>query len=115
MALKKTSMAEGIMGGVRKNIEISNNSIENGTEEELISAPVINKDTSSGRYKKDESRFIRKSVFFDPDTEGKLEDIKRWKRFKEGKKNVSFNDLVYDIVTEWLNNNYETMNKKYSD
>ena len=130
MALKqRQDFTQNIMGGVRKNIEASEDVIESGISEELSPstiAPVASeskesvkseetkdKKTSKKQEKEKIERLIKKSVFFDYDTNEKLETIKNWKRFKEGQKRVSVEAIIYDATVDWLNRNFEKMEKKY--
>jgi len=140
MALKqKQNFTTNIMGGVRKNIEASKNAIENGSDEELMnSAEKVDiptsglstvetvetekkepeKKTGKSNSKieastKAENRLIKKSVFFDYETNDKLETIKQWRRFKDGMKRVSIDDIIYEATLDWLNRNYEKLEKKY--
>ncbi|MDO4802822.1 MAG: hypothetical protein Q4A15_11710 [Prevotellaceae bacterium] len=114
MALKqKTNFTQDIMGGVRKNIEVSQDAIQNGVPADNIlesqpkpTTKKVGKDSSS-------ERIIKKSVFFDFDVNDKLETIKQWRRFKDGMKRVSVDDIIYEATCDWLDRNFEAMKKRY--
>jgi len=115
MALKaKTNFTQGIMGEVKRNIEVSKDTIEKGSKDDILalSTPAPSTPKKTGKDTNSE-RIIKKSVFFDYEVNEKLETLKQWRRFKDGIKRVSVDDIIYEATCDWLDRNFDDLKRRY--